>query len=141
MQEGFLYQPQICNLESRDAFCLLRLADDVLTLVVLQVTVGLRHPVQTNGLMKHIVKAFHSLVIARKVIVFVTPSTAGQLCTVQPIVSQEKKKMAPSSIPVEARNFEQWVYRHVITTKPTSGGRKRSLECVEPSIQQSDLTI
>ena len=84
-----MYQLQIRNLESGDAFCLLRL-HDALTLVVLQVAVGERRHVKANGL-KHIVQAFHPLVIARKLIVSVTPVLRGQLCTVQRIVCKENK--------------------------------------------------
>jgi hypothetical protein len=114
----FCISPQICNLESGDAFCLLELSTDRFTLIVLQVTVGKKHPIKANGL-KHIVEAFPLRTrIVRKAIVFVTPAE-GELCTVQHIVSQDNK--ISSRIPEEASNFEQWVYRHKIASNPTSG--------------------
>ena len=115
LEEGFLYQPRISNLESGDAFCLVRHDDGLLTLVILQVTVGEKHPVKANGL-KEIVRAFPEptrSLIARKVIIFVTPLD-GKLNTVQALHSQKRKVLSASNIPREVRDFEQWVYRHAI---------------------------
>ena len=92
LEEGFLYQPMISNLESGNAFCLVRHEEGLLTLVILQVTVGEKHPVKANGL-KEIVRAFPEStrsLIARKVIIFVTPLD-GKLNTVQALHSQKRK--------------------------------------------------
>jgi hypothetical protein len=110
---GVLYQPLISNLESGDAFCLLSLPNGGFCLVVLQVTVGEQHPVKANGL-KCIFQAFRADLkeqILRKVIIFVTPNE-GSLCTWQPLHNQNGKVMTSANIPLEARNFEQWVCRY-----------------------------
>lgn len=114
LEEGFLYQPLISNLESGDAFCLLN-HNGLHMLLVLQVTVGQSHPVKANGL-KEIVLAFPEpkrLLIARKVIVFVTPSD-GKINAVQALHSQNGTVLSASTVPHEVRDFEQWVYGHAI---------------------------
>jgi hypothetical protein len=114
LQCNVLYQPLIANLESGDAFCLLQLVNEY-SLIVLQVTVGEKHPVKANGL-KEIFQAFPVDIkarITRKVIIFVTPME-GKLRTLQPLHNQDDKVMALANIPHDARNFEQWVYRHYI---------------------------
>jgi hypothetical protein len=114
LHSNVLYQPLISNLESGDAFCLIHLNDSYM-LIVLQITVGEKHPVKVNGL-KDIYQAFPVEIterIERKVILFVTPLD-GKLCTWQPLHNQDDKVIAPAYIPYDARNFEQWVYRHAI---------------------------
>ncbi len=114
LEIGVLHQPLISNLESGDAFCVIEVGL-ALILIVLQPTIAEHHPVKANGL-TDIVQAFSPDIrarIARKLIVFVTP-VGGKLATSQPIHNQDGKVMAPTNIPLEARNFEQMVYRHFV---------------------------
>jgi hypothetical protein len=114
LEMGVLYQPQISNLESGDAFCLVSV-DNICTLVVLQVTIAENHPIKSNGL-NVIFEAFRDDLkglIQRKLIVFVTPID-GKLYKIQPIHNQKNQVMDPNQLPLSVRGFEQWVYRHRI---------------------------
>jgi hypothetical protein len=110
LERNILYKPVICNLESGDAFCIIGEGLKRI-LAVLQITVGKKHPVKTNGL-KKIVAAFPPVVqdsITEKILLFVTPKH-GQLCSVQPWYTQQDKvvTMAPG--------FEQFVCRHTLVS-------------------------
>jgi hypothetical protein len=111
---GVMYQPSISNMESGNAFCLIQV-DNELVLVVFQITVGKAHLVKKNGL-KDIVQSFSVDIktkIKRKLFVFATP-VQGKLTKIQPIHNKDCKVMAAASILNDARDFEQWVYRHFI---------------------------
>ena len=111
LTHGVLYQPQISNLESGDAFCVLQLQQSTYTLIVVQVTVAEHHPIKANGL-GDILNAFPLLPqISRKLILFVTP-VDGRLHSAQPLHTKENRVM--SVVPVDVQDFEQWVYRYKI---------------------------
>ena len=106
LEVDILYKPVICNLESGDAFCIIGEGSKRI-LAVLQITVGKKHPVKTNGL-KKIVAAFPPVVqdsITEKILLFVNPKH-GQLCSLQPWHTQQDKVMTM------APGFEQFVCRH-----------------------------
>lgn len=113
---GVLYQPKISNLESGDAFCLVpyeRDQDIFYLLVVLQFTVGEKHPIKINGL-NDIVLAFPESLrkrIVDKLFVFVTPPE-GKLNKVQPLHTQNNK--VAENIPLLVQGFIQCVYRHSV---------------------------
>jgi hypothetical protein len=126
-----LYQPTISNLESGDAFCVVKMTG-IWTLVVLQVTVAENHPIKANGL-KVIYDAFPDnlrTLIQRKLLVFVTPPS-GNLCDIQPYHDQ-KNHVMKDRIPPIVREFEQCVYRHSIVT-PDNSTMSRQDESVEES--------
>jgi hypothetical protein len=116
LQKSVLYQPKISNLESGNAFCLVYVdikGFPTLCLVVLQITVGEKHPVQVSGL-HDIILAFPTHIqagIVRKFLVFVTP-TDGKLNSRQPLHTQNNKVAV--NIPVIVRGFEQCVCRHSV---------------------------
>ena len=123
LKPNLLYQPMISNLESGDAFGLVQIGDDNYMLIVIQVTTAHKHPVKVNGL-KTIVSAFPEelrKLIKRKVILFVTPID-GHITTMQPLHSKENKVIKAMNIPKEAKDFEQWLYRHSVT----SGNKKKT---------------
>ena len=82
-----------------------------------QVTIGSTHPIKANGL-KTICEAFSDEMrskIARKVFMFVIPFD-GKLHSLQPLHTVKSKTFDDESrIPVNARDFEQWVYRRRIS--------------------------
>jgi hypothetical protein len=144
LQPSVLYQPKICNLESGDAFCVIPIknnyndnndnkdnncSNDIsgknnnnsYQLIVLQVTVGEKHPIKANGL-KVIFDSFPENIrkqITRKLIVFVTPLN-GKLHSIQPIHGKGNKVMKNSLIRKDIRDFEQGVCRYSIENKPNS---------------------
>jgi hypothetical protein len=120
LKDNLLYRPRISNLESGDAFAVIRdeVHPELWVLIVLQITVGKSHPVKSNGL----VRIFNSFLpeirtkIASKILVFVTPNH-GQLNSEQPLVTiaGEENKQPP----LIARDFQQCFYRYSLT-KQTS---------------------
>ena len=111
-----LYQPQVSNLEAGDAFCLIEQADGTYILIVLQITIAERHPVKANGL-KVIVNAYPEQMkanITRKIILFVIP-VDGELRSCQPLHTQNNRVIEDANLPPEAKKFEQWAYRRVIS--------------------------
>ena len=110
-----LLSPRICNLESGNQFYLATMNGkaDKLMLVVLQMTVGEMHPVNSNGL--HVIfNAFSKELqnrIDKKVILFVIPNF-GKLCTEQKITTNKGEDMNSNSIPRAVSDFEQYVYRY-----------------------------
>ena len=114
---GVLYQPSVSNMEAGDAFCVL-LINGVYSLIVFQMTVAEIHPIKANGL-TYIYHAFAESIknqIVRKIVVFVTPID-GKLWTKQQIHTQGRTVFKrDQDIPIEARNFEQWVYRHFVVS-------------------------
>eukprot|EP01039_Chlorochromonas_danica_P001152 gene1152-1257_t len=90
LQPNLLYIPPYGNLESGDAFCLMKI-DERWTLVILQCTISETHPVKQNG-----VKIIHDcysmnsqLAVDETVIMFMTPLN-GKLTTKQSLVTQKK---------------------------------------------------
>lgn len=106
---NILYQPKISNLESGDAFGLVP-NESSFHLVVLQITVGEKHPVKVNGL-HDIILAYPEFIqqrIEKKLLVFVTP-VDGKLNSVQPLHTQQNK--VALTIPQLVQGFEQCVCR------------------------------
>lgn len=109
---GVLYQPQISNLESGDAFGVIQNGTELI-LIVLQYTIDDNHPVKVNGL-KNIVESYPQEIkdhMNRKLLIFVTP-VDGKLQKVQPLHSQGGRVM--TKLPSEVKDFEQWVCRYFI---------------------------
>ena len=101
-------------LESGDAFYVTP-CDGSLLLVVFQITVASSHPVKISGLHK-ILMAFPEDVrvkISKKALVFVIPKH-GTLDKAQKLHTQNNKEIADRNIPLIAREFKQYVYRHEI---------------------------
>ena len=111
-----LYVPQISNLDSGDCFYLVPLPTSGYLLVVLQITVGMSHPVKANGL-HDILFAYSEDVrvqVVSKALVFVLPAH-GELQGEQPLHTQKGKQMEGSNcLPVAVRDFKQYMYRHRI---------------------------
>ena len=106
-----LYQPRIANLESGNAFCVLRL-NGSFALIILQITIAHKHPMEVNGL-KTIYSSFSEevrLAIERKIIIFVTP-IGGKLTALQALHT-EKNLDVEGNISPEEDNFEQWILRY-----------------------------
>eukprot|EP01039_Chlorochromonas_danica_P011834 gene11834-13343_t len=112
LQAGLLYQPRISNLESGDCLCVVEM-EGQLVLVVLQMTVGEKHPVKAHGL-KCICRAYLPSVrsqIKRKILCFVIP-THGKLNEKQPF--HTKKGIVAAQTTNEVRDFEQYVCAYAI---------------------------
>jgi hypothetical protein len=108
-----LYVPRISNLESGDCFYLVPLPTGGYLLVVLQITVGMSHPVKANGL-HDILLAYSEGVrkhVVNKALVFVIPAH-GELQGEQPLHTQKGNQI--NCLPVAVRDFKQYVYRHQI---------------------------
>ena len=109
LEVDILYKPVIGNLESGDAFCMIVGEDRKPVLIVLQITVGMKHPVKTNGL-KRILHAFpHTLQesLTKKMLLFITPKN-GRLSSVQKWHTQQ------DTVAKKAPDFEQFVCRHTL---------------------------
>jgi len=112
---SILYVPRISNLESGDCFYLVPLPTSGYLLVMLQITVGMSHPVKANGL-HDILFAYSEDVrmqVVSKALVFVLPAH-GELQGEQPLHAQKGKQMDGNCLPVAVRDFKQYVYRHKI---------------------------
>ena len=105
LQADVLYIPPYGNLESGDAFCLIKI-NERWTLVILQCTIAEAHPVKQkqNG-----VKIIHDcfitnpeLVVDDTVIMFMIPSN-GKLKTKQPMVTQKNAAVQLVTIAVTAQ--------------------------------------
>ena len=111
--------PRISNLESGDSFFVEDDGHDGFRLVVFQITVGQSHPVKANGLGK-IVKSFPEEVrkkIKEKLLVFVIPKH-GTLVNVQQLVTKNNTETV--KLTTNVRDFQQYVYRHEISTATRS---------------------
>ena len=111
LEPNCLYIPRFSNLESGDAFYVIPHGNDgKFQLVVLQITVAESHPVKVNGL-NTIVSAYQEEIVAnidQKVLLFVTYLN-GQFRAVQSLTTQQGGAMADASIPVNVREFQQYV--------------------------------
>lgn len=103
LQMDVLYIPHYGNLESGDAFCLIKI-NERYTLVILQCTIAEAHPVKQNG-----VKIIHDcfkrnpeLMVDDTVIMFMIPSN-GKLKTMQPMVTQKNEVVQLATIAVTAQ--------------------------------------
>jgi hypothetical protein len=103
LQVDVLYIPPYGNLESGDAFCLIKI-NERWTLVILQCTIAETHPVKQKG-----VKVIHDcfkmkseLVVDDTVIMFMIPSN-GKLKTKQPMVTQKNAAVQLVTIAVTAQ--------------------------------------
>eukprot|EP01039_Chlorochromonas_danica_P003172 gene3172-3473_t len=103
LEPNLLYIPPYGNLESGDAFCLIKI-DERWTLVILQCTISETHPVKQNG-----VKIIHDcysmnsqLAVDETVIMFMTPFN-GKLETKQPLVTQDGEVVKRSTVVVSAQ--------------------------------------
>ena len=111
---NMLILPRIANLQSGDAFFVVKFGSDSFRLVVFQITVGESHPVKVNGL-DNIVNAFPEDVrknITDKLLVFVTPKY-GTLDKVQVLHTMKGVKFS-GPLPDNVKDFQQYVYRHII---------------------------
>jgi len=90
LQADVLYIPPYGNLESGDAFCLIKI-NERWTLVILQCTIAEHHPVKQNGVkvIYDCYKKDPALKVDDTVIVFMIPSN-GKLKTKQLMVTQKK---------------------------------------------------
>ena len=107
-----LILPRISNLESGDAFCVVKCGSHF-RLVIFQITVGKSQPVKVNGLL-NILRAFPKDVtdkITQKLLVFVIPKH-GALNAEQTLHTQKGKESVV--MPDIVRGFQQYVYRHEI---------------------------
>jgi hypothetical protein len=106
---NMLILPRIANLQSAEAFFVVKCEKSCYRLVVFQTTVGESHPVKVNGL-DNIVKAFPEEV--RKVAGFCNPKLwyprqgAG--------TDTIKGSKFVGTLPDNVENFQQYVYRHII---------------------------
>lgn len=93
LSTNMLYRPRISNLESGDAFCVISNNDtSQLMLIVLQITVGSKHPVKVNGLVQ-ILRSFAPEIRSRitsKILLFVTDKHGILNCT-HPLHNQDDK--------------------------------------------------
>eukprot|EP00981_Chlorochromonas_danica_P001025 scaffold236_cov164-Ochromonas_danica.AAC.1 len=103
LEPNLLYIPPYGNLESGDAFCLIKI-DERWTLVILQCTISETHPVKQNG-----VKTIHDcysmnsqLAVDETVIMFMTLLN-GKLETKQPLVTQDGEVVKRSTVIVSAQ--------------------------------------
>jgi hypothetical protein len=96
LSENVLYLPTIENLESGYAFCVTKV-NDVLTLIVLQITISDCHPVKINGL-EAICKCYanSNIEIKNKILIFVTPVN-GKLTSKQKLTTT--KGIVATNIP------------------------------------------
>jgi hypothetical protein len=112
LKVGVLYQPKISNLESGDSFCVVEVNDEY-WLIVLQMTVGQKHPIKANGL-QTIVMAYEERsrsLLKKKVLGFVIP-VDGKLHGVQALHNQDGKVI--QKVPKEVKDFKQFVCRYKI---------------------------
>jgi len=101
-----LYIPKVSNLESGNSFFAGEYGGGIV-LVVFQITVGMEHPIKSNGL-KAIFESFRCN-ITLNLLVFVTP-TSDRLIADQKIVT--KKGNAIQRIPDCFKNFKQCYFRY-----------------------------
>ena len=110
LKQDKLYIPPVGNLESGDAFCVMTI-NNVLTLVVLQVTIAENHPVKMNGLTT-IYNCYNNTIpkvlIKNKILIFVTPKN-GTLKNNQNLVTQNGKNA--TTIPANIRPFANNQYK------------------------------
>eukprot|EP01039_Chlorochromonas_danica_P005685 gene5685-6269_t len=103
LKQEVLYIPPYDNLESGDAFCLIKI-DERWTLVILQCTISKTHPVKQNGV--KIIRDCYSknseLAVEETVIMFMTPAN-GKLETEQPLVTKNGTVVQHPSVKVEAQ--------------------------------------
>lgn len=103
LQADVLYIPPYGNLESGDAFCLIKI-NERWTLVILQCTIAEAHPVKQNGvkIIHDCFKTNPELVVDDTVIIFMIPSN-GKLKTKQPMVTQKNAAVQLVTIAVTAQ--------------------------------------
>jgi hypothetical protein len=103
LQADVLYIPPYGNLESGDAFCLIKI-NERWTLVILQCTIAEAHPVKQNGvkIIHDCFKTNPELVVNDTVIIFMIPSN-GKLKTKQPMVTQKNAAVQLVTIAVTAQ--------------------------------------
>jgi len=114
LKPSVLYVPRISNLESGDCFYLVPLPTCGYSLVVLQITVGMSHPVKANGL-HDILLAYSKDVreqVVSKALVFVLPAH-GHLFGLQPLHTQKGQQMDGNCVPVAVRDFKQYQYNNI----------------------------
>lgn len=103
LRENVLYLPITANVASGDAFCVMEL-NNVITLIVLQVTISPTHGIKMHGL-QTIFERFDTsdVKIANGILLFVTPHH-GRLTHKQNLTT-EKKKVEDINIPENIKPF------------------------------------
>ena len=116
LKPDIFYQPQISNMESGDAFCVISTANEngtkVYKLIILQITVAKKHIIKINGL-QHIMAAYPEEIrtnMVEKVFVFITPKN-GNLNSFQSYVNRDGKT-PKMNIPQDISEFKQYVMKY-----------------------------